>query len=122
MNITTPRQGPLGKLPGILGDIADVAGHEAALRIAWQHGGDDGWDVPARANTEAGAELSMLIGAPAAAEVMRLLGGGAVAVPLARRHVAHWMVARGSSVSEIARTMRVSRRTARRYMKPKDET
>ena len=32
------------------------------------------------------------------------------------------MVARGSSVSEIARTMRVSRRTARRYMKPKDET
>ena len=93
-----------------------------ALRIAWQHGGDDGWDVPTRANTEAGADLALLIGAPAAAEVMRLLGGGAVAVPLARRHVAHWMVARGSSVSEIARTMRVSRRTARRYMKPKDET
>ena len=104
------------ELPGVLAEIEAVAGSDAALMIAWKHGGDDGWDVP-RVNTAAAAGLARLIGAVPAACLMQRFGGNSVAVPLARRHVALWLAARGMNTTEIATSMRITRRTARRYMK-----
>ncbi|WP_170563105.1 helix-turn-helix domain-containing protein [Ruegeria atlantica] len=121
MSTNHTRSGGGGALPGVLEEITDVAGREAALRIALTHGGDDGWNVPARAGTRAGLELTMLIGDAAAEKVMYHFGGSAIAVPLARRHLVVWMAERGRTVSEIARIMRISRRTARRYLKDENE-
>ncbi len=104
------------ELPGVLAEIAAVAGRDAALMIAWKHGGDDGWDVP-RGDTTAAAELARLIGKGPAAGIMRRFGGNSVAVPLARRHLAPWLAGRGMNATEIATAMRITRRTARRYMK-----
>jgi len=104
------------ELPGVLAEIADVAGRDAALMIAWQHGGDDGWNVP-RGDTAAASELARLIGKEPAESLMRRFGGGSIAVPLARRQVALWLAARGMTTTGIATAMRITRRTARRYMK-----
>jgi len=102
-------------LPGVLAEIETVAGREAALVLAWRHGGDDGWDVP-RCDTAAACELSRLIGRGPAQSLMRRFGGNSIAVPLARRHVVPWLAARGMNASQIANAMHITRRTARRYM------
>ncbi len=102
-------------LPGVLAEIAGVAGREAALAIALAHGGDDGWDVPRSLDGAAGRDLAALIGPEAAEAVVRRLGGGAVSVPMARRAVGGWLSGRGFSTPEIAAALGVTRRAARRY-------
>ncbi len=102
-------------LPGVLAEIAGVAGREAALAIALARGGDDGWDVPRSLDGAGGRDLAALIGPEAAEAVVRRLGGGPVSVPMARRAVGGWLSGRGFSTPEIAAALGVTRRAARRY-------
>ncbi len=102
-------------LPGVLSEIEALAGRGAALGIALAHGGDDGWDVPRALDTPPGQALAGLVGAEAAAAIVGRFGGGAIAVPLARRALVRHLAAQGMSTAEIARRLAITRRTARRY-------
>ncbi len=102
-------------LPGVLAEIAALAGRDAALGIALHHGGDDGWDVPRTIEGAAGRALVGLVGAEAAAAIVGRFGGEALAVPLARRAVVEWLAEQGWSSAKIACRLNITRRTARRY-------
>ncbi len=102
-------------LPGVLAEIAEVAGRVAACDIALTHGGDDGWNVPRRLDGAAGRALADLVGGAAARALVGRFGGEAVAVPLARRALVVHLSGIGLTTTEIARRLGIARRTARRY-------
>ncbi len=102
-------------LPGVLSEIADVAGRAAACTIALAHGGDDGWNIPRRLDSTAGRALADLVGPAPARAVTRRFGGEALAVPLARRALVVHLAQAGLTTTEIARRLGMSRRAARRY-------
>ena len=102
-------------LPGVLAEMADIAGRAAACGIALAHGGDDGWNVPRRVACAPGRALAELVGGRAARAVIRRFGGESVAVPLARRALVAHLAERGLTTTEIARRLGIARRTARRY-------
>ena len=103
-------------LPAGLGEIADHAGREAALTIALEHGGQS-WRVPARADHPEGQALTALLGRDAAQALIAGCGGHVMEVPLARRAVVAWLAGRGVHAPQIASLLRISRRTARRYIR-----
>ena len=102
-------------LPGVLAEMADIAGRAAACGIALAHGGDDGWNVPRRVACAPGRALAELVGGRAARAVIRRFGGESVAVPLARRALVAHLAECGLTTTEIARRLGIARRTARRY-------
>jgi len=103
-------------LPAVLAEIADHAGREAALAIALAHGGRS-WRVPVCEDSLEGHKLVELIGARHAAALIAGCGNHVLEVPLARRAVVAWLAGRGFAVSQIAAQLRISRRTARRYIR-----
>ena len=105
----------LRPLPGILAEIAEAVGDEVALRIALEHGGDDGWDVPRHIDSRAGHALRELVGEQAARIITARFGGDAIPVPLARRAVVQYLYGKGLTTAEVATRLGITRRTARRY-------
>ena len=104
-------------LPGILADIERIAGRKAALRIAVAHGGHGEFYVPRHPTGARGQAFADVVGSGAAARIMKVMGGEAISVPLARRAVVQWLCARGMTSTQIADRLRITRRTARRYIK-----
>ena len=119
MGAVTGKQVPL---PGILTDIERIAGREAALMIAVAHGGHGEFYVPRHPAGARGQALADVVGPAAAARIMQVMGGEAVSVPLARRAVVQWLCAGGMTSTEIADRLRITRRTARRYIRAARDT
>ena len=106
---------PPAPLPGALADIAAAAGRAAACDVALAHGGAESWRVPRSLDGEAGRALADLVGRRAARALARRFGGDALAVPLARRALVVHLAEAGLTTAEIARRLRIARRTVRRY-------
>ena len=102
-------------LPGVLAEMAEAAGRDAACGVALEHGGKDGWLVPRRVDCAGGRALMELVGAAAARALTRRFGGESVSVPLARRALVEHLAAAGLSTGGIAQRLRIARRTVRRY-------
>ena len=86
--------GGAAPLLGALADIAAAAGRAAACDVALAHGGAESWRVPRSLDGEAGRALADLVG---------------------RRALVVHLAAAGLTTSEIARRLRIARRTVRRY-------
>lgn len=114
------------RLPGILGEIADIAGKDAAYALLASHGGLR-IDIPAKAEPD--HWLSLLVGLEAASKICEELRVGSpdgtvrgvrhVIIPLgprslqkaARRHLAEALRS-GKTVRQAARQVGVHERTA----------
>jgi len=103
-------------LPAVLDEIADHAGRDAALAIALAHGGR-AWRVPRLLTDAEGRAMEQLVGPVAARALIEGCGGHVLEVPLARRAVVAWLGMEGLAASEIADRLRISQRTARRYLR-----
>ncbi len=98
-------------LPHGLRQLIDCAGSEAAEAILLAHGGT--WlNVPRKAAVSA---LERLVGADAAAALCRRYGGERLLVPQAKQWLAWRGFERGEPIQEIARRLRVDRRTVQRW-------
>lgn len=114
----------MSRLPGILGDIEDVAGTEAALQLARERGGTE-----MKFSGKPGGALAEIVGDVAAAKITELLGTEKYYVPMAtargargRREAAAKMVAGGASTRNAALAADVSQRTVERLLgRPKSE-
>lgn len=107
------------ELPGVLGQIAEIAGDEAAIRLANRFGGDRFY-VPQVATPE--CELTKVVGLEAAKLIVASLGYGEVRCPLGPRtwenrlhNAIAMMLDRGCSNREIAIGLGVSDRTVSKY-------
>lgn len=113
------RPDPFDGLPPTLRQIAEVAGIEAAARLARDHGGTE---IYIRRTLDMDHVLVRSVGMEAAASILERFGPGALEVPL-------WLSGRGQqlarqimdmlddgqSEAKIARTLRCHIRTVRRY-------
>lgn len=99
------------QLPAQLAQIAEIAGREAALRLAFEYGGSRVY-IPKKHD---GSEIARLVGAEAAAKLAGHYGGESIAIPIGKRALAFWLADQGKSVEEIARTLRADRTTVHRW-------
>ncbi len=106
----------LPELPGVLAEIAELAGREAALKLALAMGGEQ-IHVPRPDNVKAGHPLAGAIGAPAAVLVSGRFAGESLYVPKARRALARHLHAKGTPKAAIAARLGVSIKTARQYVR-----
>lgn len=116
-------------LPGILGEIADVAGIEAAWALAMTHGGTR---IYIKADPSPGYWLVELIGPEAAAAICKYLkvgdSGAYILIPIAKLDQQRRRLFRalqdGASAAEAARAAGMHERTAfraRKKIKEEDE-
>lgn len=103
-------------LPGILGEIAIIAGSRAAERLALRHGGQE-----LKLSSQAGSALAKTVGVEAAAAIVAAIGPVKVTIPMAhlrgtraRRAAVAKLLADGMSNAKAAETCDVHERTARR--------
>ncbi len=101
---------PPSPLPGVLGDIARIAGRETALDVAERFGGRDAY-----VRQGDGAPISDGLAADVKRVLGREFGGTSHYIPRARRHVAQRLFARGMTVREVATRLGVTRAAARKY-------
>ena len=100
-------------LPGVLAEIEAVAGRDAALLLALAHGGED---IYIAARGARARKLAATVGGAAAWEaIVARLGGEIVHVPLARRVLVRHLSDEGLDTAQIARRLRITRSTVRRY-------
>ncbi|MDZ4370211.1 MAG: helix-turn-helix domain-containing protein [Phenylobacterium sp.] len=106
----------MSHLPGILALIAEIAGEQAATRLALAAGGTE-MKFSARPN----AALARIVGAAAAAKIVEGLGSEKYIIPMAhlrgqkgRRAQAAAMLREGKSHNEVAKACDMHERTARR--------
>ena len=104
-------------LPGVLAEIAEVAGRDAALELALAHGGEDAFHIPRPDRLDPDHPLIALAGPARAQAIARRFGGETIAVPLARRALVRHLAGQGLGTAAIAARLRISKRTARRYRK-----
>ena len=105
-------------LPGVLAEIAEVAGRAAAVEVSLAWGGD--WiHFPKSAHLARHPEhpLAALLGVKNAGAVAARVGGGSVYVPFARRACARHLAGEGLAVRAIADRIRTSPKTVRRYIR-----
>lgn len=100
-------------LPGILGEISDIIGAEAACRLALELGGTRVY--VARTPTEV-SPIAAIVGLEAARRLAEVWGGDYLAVPNAKRALVCWLHLSGESTSQIARRLKVNERTVRRIL------
>ena len=105
-----------GNLPGVLDEIAEVAGREAALALALHMGGRD-IHVPKPRNVGAGHRLAAVMGLEAARSFAGRFRGEQIYVPKARRALTAHLSGQGMAVSRIAERLGISRATAYQYRK-----
>lgn len=104
------------RLPGLLGQIAEVAGESAATRIALHAGG-----TRMTFSARPGSVLVRIVGLEAARKIAEEFGREEFTIPMAhlrgqkgRQAAAAKMLADGANASEVARAVDVHERTARR--------
>ena len=105
-------------LPGVLAEIAEVAGREAALELAIAWGGTD-IHVPKPEHLTRNPQhpLARLLNFGRAARIARRFGGGQVYLPRARRACALHLAAKGTSSAEIAARLGCTPHSVRRYIR-----
>ena len=101
-------------LPGVLAEIAGVAGREAALALALARGGDTLY-VPRPDSIEGRHPLAGAVGLDAARRIAGRYSGETLSVPRARRALVRHLAARGLGAREIAARLGISVSAARRY-------
>ena len=104
-------------LPGVLAEIAEVAGRDAALRIALAWGGGE-IHLPKARHIEAHPEhplVQVLADRAAALRVAKRVGGGSVYIPMAHKACAVHLAAAGEAAPAIAARLGIAVKTARRY-------
>lgn len=112
------RKARLELWPGILADIAECAGDDAAAALASTVGGTEIW-IPAAAAPD--TQLAQLVGVAAAARIVDRFGAGRLLVPLGptsnrahqARHI-HRLLREGWSHQRIARHLHCHVRTVER--------
>ena len=102
-------------LPGVLAEIAEIAGRDAAMELALKLGGEALY-VPRPARLDPDHRLVVVVGVEASVRIAERFQGEAIDVPLARRALTRWMAARGVPKREIARRLGFSASAARRYL------
>ena len=117
--MTTSRADLPEDLPSSLRLIAEVAGLEAAVRLARDHGGRE---IYIRRNLDPDSLLVLSVGMEAAALILEALGPGAIVIPLwvshRERKLARDIIERlsqGQSEAQIARALGCHIRTVRRH-------
>ena len=121
--MTVPAADSHVHLPGVLAEIAEIAGGAAALQVADAKGGLEKVHIPMPDNLRDGHWLVEAVGMNHAQAIARRLGGGKVDSPFGpfagqrkRTHAAiRQAIEGGSSPAEIARATGVHQRTARRH-------
>jgi len=103
-----------GELPGVLAEIAAVAGREAALRLALEMGGETLY-VPKPDRLTHGHRLVTAVGSACARRIAQRFAGESIDVPLARRALAVWLAGRDMSAAQIGRALSIRVQTARKY-------
>lgn len=108
-------------LPGVLAIIAEATDRNTALRVAEAFGGTVLW-IPR--NPREGCRLADVVGVELAQRIERAVGAGPVRVPSAaglaaaeRRGRVLDLRASGSSISQIARTVRLSSERVRQILR-----
>lgn len=104
-------------LPGVLGEIAEVAGEAAAVKIALRWGGQHFYFPRARTIgllPETHAFVNE-VGRRAARALAKHYDGEVVYIPRARKKMAAVLLKRGNHPSEVARQLGVTHRSVERY-------
>ncbi len=113
MTARLPSKSSVGGLPGVLAEIARIAGREMAIKIALSHGGNEIY-IPRNGRLE-GHPLTALVGQRGADALAARFGGATVYIPFARRPLAAHLAGQGLSTAEIAARLGISKRIARAY-------
>ena len=107
-------------LPGVLEEIAEVAGRDAALTLALEWGGEE-VHVPKPAHLERCPDhplSSILTDLPSAARaIAERFGGSRIYIPQARAACARHLAAEGIPAGAIASRLRLSHRSVRRLIR-----
>ncbi|WP_341893865.1 helix-turn-helix domain-containing protein [Ferrovibrio terrae] len=98
-------------LPAALANIAEIAGREAALRLAFKYGGSRVY-IPKK---YLGSDIAQLLGNESARALAKHYGGESISIPIGKKALAFWLAEQGQAVEEIARTLRVDRTTVHRW-------
>ena len=101
-------------LPGVIEEIAEVAGRQAAIRLAMRLGGSV-IHVPRPSHVSPDHPLAEAIGIDAARAVAERFAGEGLYIPMSRRFVARHLSDEGLAARQIASQLGVSIRTVQRY-------
>lgn len=101
-------------LPGILAEIEEIAGRDAAVALALALGGESVY-VPRPNKVCPGHRLAEAVGVAAARAIAGHYQGEAIDVPMARRALVRELAGRGIPNGEIARRLGLANKTVRRY-------
>ena len=106
-------------LPGVLEEIADIAGRPTAIAMALAWGGREiHIPKPLHLARHPDHPLARLLEAEGTAlKVSDYLGGSCIYLPRARRACALHLAAAGATPAEIAARLRLSPSAARRYIR-----
>ena len=105
-------------LPGVLAEIAEVAGVDVAIAVSLAYGGD--WlhiPKPDYLARHPAHELVTSLGDEAARSVAARIGGGSIYIPMARRACACHLAREGVPVRAIAGRLGMSPTAVRRYVR-----
>ncbi len=102
------------RLPGVLAEVEEVAGREAALRLSMSSGGNSIY-VPRPSRVCPDHQLARAMGVDAAQKVAERFQGEIIDIPMARRALVRGLAERGLSTADIAGQLKLSRKTVRRY-------
>lgn len=105
-------------LPGVLAEVEEVAGREAAIALSLSFGGD--WlhiPKPGYLAQHPDHSLVTALGDEAAAAVAARMAGNSVRIPVARRACACHLSAQGMTVAAIAARLHTGRDTVRKYIR-----
>ena len=102
-------------LPGVLAEIAEVAGRGAALAIAERLGGEQVHIPRTIGSTATGQTLDALVGHEAAAALADRFGGESLYIPMARRLMVCHLTGEGLQTAAIAARLGIAHKTVRRY-------
>ena len=101
-------------LPGVLAEIAEIAGRDAALKLALAQGGNS-IHVPQPEHIQLGHPLCEAMGLTPARKVARQFAGESLYIPMARRALAKHLCGQGVPVAEVAGKLGISKSAVRRY-------
>ena len=101
-------------LTGVLAGIEEIAGREAAVRLAETRGGQS-IHVPRPEHLSDGHLLASAVGLRLARAIAARYSGEVIYVPMDRRAVVRHLAAMGLPTADIAARLRLSHSVVRRY-------
>ncbi len=114
--LPTEPQTPNG-LPHCLREVSDIAGLDAVMKLALEIGGSR-YTIPSKFE---GSKLEKIVGSEAAEKITGEMFGAEFNVPLANKHLVHWLRGRGWSQQKISIRLRLSRRNVQNILAGKTD-